>query len=421
MAIQKIIKTHILLKNDTYENWSSKNPVLSAGEFSYDTTNKTVKIGDGTTAWNNLSSIRVDVADVDRFEEVMNAGIGAGITTLSNELKPLIDAAQATADSKTTAIVGNSNGRARIFNEASGGGAKIEDDTNKTWSFVGVNQPDAASGSYGSMYVVDVDTKTGTRLKMWKEGFTYSKGTNLTAFSAGDEIATIKDIAGLSGVIHFRGAFTNGDDSGKTDAAAFIESFAPVLKGDVAINTANSKEYLAIAGTVETPATVDDIRELGDESIYAKKAELEAEVARATAAESVLSTAIDDAVEAAEQAIQSLDDKKVSKELTSAEGKSLIFNEADGGGAKFENVNGVESFVGVNNGGNGIVAQIYADKSIDGKWNGAKLDVTNTAMYYTVGDKSAAERDVPDNELATKGDIKIAFEDIILSCGTAQD
>ena len=34
--------------------WSSQNPVLSAGRFGYDTTDKITKIGDGTTAWNAL-------------------------------------------------------------------------------------------------------------------------------------------------------------------------------------------------------------------------------------------------------------------------------------------------------------------------------------------------------------------------------
>ena len=96
---------------------------------------------------------------------------------------------------------------------------------------------------------------------------------------------------------------------------------------------------------------------------------------------------------------------KVDREISSDEGRALIFNESDGGGAKFKNNNGIESFVGVHNGDNGIVAQIYADKMIDGKWNGAKLDVTHSGMYYTVGDQNAAERDVLSNEIATIGKI----------------
>lgn len=41
-------------RNDTAASWSSINPVLAAGEIGYDRTNKKIKIGDGTTAWNAL-------------------------------------------------------------------------------------------------------------------------------------------------------------------------------------------------------------------------------------------------------------------------------------------------------------------------------------------------------------------------------
>ena len=42
------------IKIDTATNWETNNPVLSAGEFGYDITNKITKIGDGSTAWNAL-------------------------------------------------------------------------------------------------------------------------------------------------------------------------------------------------------------------------------------------------------------------------------------------------------------------------------------------------------------------------------
>lgn len=50
MAIRKI-----QLRRDSSTNWSSSNPVLSSGEIGFDTTTKSFKIGDGTTAWNSLS------------------------------------------------------------------------------------------------------------------------------------------------------------------------------------------------------------------------------------------------------------------------------------------------------------------------------------------------------------------------------
>jgi hypothetical protein len=46
----------ILLRRGTSSQWSFYNPVLNAGEPGFDTSNQVLKIGDGTTAWNDLDS-----------------------------------------------------------------------------------------------------------------------------------------------------------------------------------------------------------------------------------------------------------------------------------------------------------------------------------------------------------------------------
>ena len=54
------IKETYAKKNDvgtvvkTATEWQAQNPVLSAGQFGYDTTNKITKVGDGSTLWNAL-------------------------------------------------------------------------------------------------------------------------------------------------------------------------------------------------------------------------------------------------------------------------------------------------------------------------------------------------------------------------------
>jgi hypothetical protein len=48
------VQTRIQIRRDTEANWSSTNPTLSDGEISFDTTNKRIKIGNGSTAWNSL-------------------------------------------------------------------------------------------------------------------------------------------------------------------------------------------------------------------------------------------------------------------------------------------------------------------------------------------------------------------------------
>jgi len=45
----------IQLRRDTTTNWSSKNPILHEGEIGYDTSAKLFKIGNGLTAWNDLT------------------------------------------------------------------------------------------------------------------------------------------------------------------------------------------------------------------------------------------------------------------------------------------------------------------------------------------------------------------------------
>lgn len=52
----------IQLRRGTAAQWSSANPVLAAGEPGYATDTDTLKVGDGTTAWNALDAIEADAA-----------------------------------------------------------------------------------------------------------------------------------------------------------------------------------------------------------------------------------------------------------------------------------------------------------------------------------------------------------------------
>lgn len=51
------------LRGDTAANWESKNPVLLRNEPGYDTTNNRLKMGDGTSAWNDLPFLAPEVVD----------------------------------------------------------------------------------------------------------------------------------------------------------------------------------------------------------------------------------------------------------------------------------------------------------------------------------------------------------------------
>ena len=180
--------------------------------------------------------------------------------------------------------------------------------------------------------------------------------------------------------------YLSGDGAGSVNLAMVSkQNIADFGSNTIPLNL-NAKDGIVTINDSLSVATLEDVQKEQQE-----RAKNDEELGKSIAAET------DRAIEA--------EKTKVDREISSDEGKALIFNKSVGGGAKFENNNGIESFVGVHNGDNGIVAQIYADKMIGGKWNGAKLDVTHSGMYYTVGDKNAAERDVLSNEIATIGKI----------------
>ena len=116
-------------------------------------------------------------------------------------------------------------------------------------------------------------------------------------------------------------------------------------------------------------------------------------------------------------------DNKTDYQVNGTNGKAIMFNEADGGGAKFEHNDGTWSFAGVNDGGkNGLAGQIYAVEPSNG-YKGTKLDVTVGGLYYTKGEESGkpvAERDVEANEVATKGNVanaKVTGVDVDANAG----
>ena len=63
-------KLKIQLRNDTAAAWTAANPVLLKGELGFDTTSKYAKIGDGTTAWNDLDTIRLPKSAIDDLSDV---------------------------------------------------------------------------------------------------------------------------------------------------------------------------------------------------------------------------------------------------------------------------------------------------------------------------------------------------------------
>jgi hypothetical protein len=47
-------------RTDTSSSWSSLNPILAKGQSGYEINTGKLKIGDGTTSWNNLGYVTSD-------------------------------------------------------------------------------------------------------------------------------------------------------------------------------------------------------------------------------------------------------------------------------------------------------------------------------------------------------------------------
>jgi hypothetical protein len=70
----------IQLRRDTAENWENVNPILSSGELGVDLTSKKIKLGDGSTQWNELDYLTNDaVVDLTGYatEEYVDQAIAA--------------------------------------------------------------------------------------------------------------------------------------------------------------------------------------------------------------------------------------------------------------------------------------------------------------------------------------------------------
>lgn len=60
----KTLNTRIVMRNDSAENWTTKNPTLLNGEFGVENDSHKFKIGDGTTAWVDLAYAGTDEAAI---------------------------------------------------------------------------------------------------------------------------------------------------------------------------------------------------------------------------------------------------------------------------------------------------------------------------------------------------------------------
>lgn len=94
----KTLKTKIIMRNDTAENWRIKNPILDKGEIGVESDTNKFKIGDNATAWNDLGYAGADEAVIENI-------IAQNRDNLYKYTRT--DASQSDADAISAALGGN--------------------------------------------------------------------------------------------------------------------------------------------------------------------------------------------------------------------------------------------------------------------------------------------------------------------------
>jgi hypothetical protein len=78
--------TRIQVRRGTGAAWTTSNPTLDIGEFGYNTTTAQLKIGDGTTLWNDLDYIVNDASlttSLGSYIELTEKDAANGVATLN--------------------------------------------------------------------------------------------------------------------------------------------------------------------------------------------------------------------------------------------------------------------------------------------------------------------------------------------------
>jgi hypothetical protein len=78
--------TRIQVRRGTGAAWTTSNPTLDIGEFGYNTTTAQLKIGDGTTAWNDLDYLITDAGlttSLGSYIELTEKDAANGVASLN--------------------------------------------------------------------------------------------------------------------------------------------------------------------------------------------------------------------------------------------------------------------------------------------------------------------------------------------------
>lgn len=270
--INKVFQTRIQLKYDTYANWSANNPILKAGEMAIATVaageqsmtnlpNIVLKVGDGTSHYNDLKFVSALAADVHEWAKA--------------NTKPVYDASEITGLQKF--ITDNS-----------------DFDTDTQYQLVAVS---------GATYKYQLQSRTFAN-GAWSE-WANVDGQVIDFSGADTRLKSLEDtVAGLTGDSGgIQGAITaaiNGLDSTKNQAAGADGLALEVVQENGVITGISGS---IAAGTYDAAGAAQGVKEELNPLITAAKTQADKGVADAAAAKK----AADDASAKVDTRINSLD------------------------------------------------------------------------------------------------------------------
>ena len=142
--------TLIQFRRGTASQWTSANTVLHAGELGFETNTGKFKLGDGTTAWVDLSYASVLPSTLDNYVLTSALGANSGVATLDSNGKlpvsQLPDLAKVTVHSVA-------NQTARLALTVEPGDIAIQTDTGDT--YVLAASPASSNGNWAKITVGD--------------------------------------------------------------------------------------------------------------------------------------------------------------------------------------------------------------------------------------------------------------------------
>lgn len=252
------IKTRIMLRNDTLEHWLSSGSVeLAKGEVAIATLPggelAEVRIGTGSSTYADSLKLNIGTDQVSGLTDLISSLVGEG--------------------AKEYKVISTDTNSWKLQQKAlSGGDWSDVEDSSWTVDFSAIN--DEIDG-----LTADVDYLSGviddTRATLDAVSSDYLKASDFSALSneiglsaatSSNKVVTQQDIADLAGAMHFVGPITLNDGETVAQAVARLYPDHTAVGGDIVIDTATSKEYLY---------TGSAWIELGDEVLYATKAELD--------------------------------------------------------------------------------------------------------------------------------------------------